>query len=161
MQTVAWLDAGYRQQRPTGDSSEGMENGMPSGTRILIVEDEEILAKNLGRYFLRRKALVKVVPSGEAALEAAGEFNPDMMILDYGLPGMDGLETFARLREIPLRCGCVLVTARPSDSVFAAARAAGIPIILPKPFSLSQLEHIVSGQLRRPADGTGAKHRKM
>jgi DNA-binding response OmpR family regulator len=138
-----------------------MENSMPCGTRILIVEDEEILGKNLGRYFLRRKAQVKVVPSGEAALEAAGEFNPNMLILDYGLPGMDGLETFARLRDLPLRCGCVLVTARPADNVVAAAHAAGIPAILPKPFSLSQLEHLVTGQLRRPTENSAAKLRKM
>jgi DNA-binding response OmpR family regulator len=120
---------------------------MPPGTRILIVDDEEIFAENLGTYFRKRSAEVRVVPSGEAAIEAASEFRPDVLILDYGLPGIDGIETFTRLRGLPLRCGCVMITGEPSESIPRAARATGIRHVLEKPFLLSEIEGIIAFQL--------------
>lgn len=120
---------------------------MRPGTRILIVDDEEIFAVNLETYFRKRSAEVKVVPSGEAAIEAAGEFRPDVLILDYCLPGIDGIETFTRLKGLPLRCGCVMITGEPSETIPRVARATGIRHVLEKPFLLSELEGIIAFQL--------------
>ncbi len=113
---------------------------MPPGTKILIVEDEADLARNLGIYFRRRLAEVKVVPSGEAALEVAREFRPDVLVLDYRLPGINGLDTFAQLRGLPLQYGCVMITGDASEALPHAARARGIRQVLEKPFSFSQLQ---------------------
>ena len=134
---------------------------MPPGTRILIVDDEQTLAENLWAYFRRRLAVVKVVASGEAAIEVAGEFRPDVLILDYGLPGMDGLETYRRLKALPLRYGCVLVTGEAAQAVPEAARTSGIRHVLEKPFSLSELEKLIARQLIAPVHGGGGERRAV
>lgn len=131
---------------------------MPSRTKILIVEDEEILADNLRAYFLKRTAEVKVVPSGEMALGCADDFGPDLLMLDYGLPGMDGLATFARLKVLQPRYGCVLMTGHPIDTICKAARETGIRHILEKPFPFSALEGIVPVEpIILPLQGEGKR----
>src|SRR5512135_987983 len=134
---------------------------MPPGTRILIVDDEEIFAENLWEYCRKRLAEVKVVPSGEAALEVAHDFKPDVLILDYGLPGMDGLETFARLKSLPLRYGCVLVTGTASQHVCQAALATGICHVLEKPCAFSELVALISRRAGQPAAGTHPDRRNV
>lgn len=132
---------------------------MPPGTRILIVEDEESLAENLWSYFRRRLAEVKVVSSGEAAIEVAGRFRPDLLILDYGLPGMNGLETFTRLKHLQPSRGCVMITADPIDTLRNAARASGIGHVVEKPFSFAQLECALACQDSGLADPVTAGRR--
>src|SRR3990172_4575138 len=98
---------------------------MQPGTRILIVKDEADLAENLGIYFRRRLAEVKIVPNGEAVLEVAREFRPDVLVLDCRLPGIDGLNTFARFRGLPMQYGCVMITGDASEDLPHAAPARG------------------------------------
>lgn len=116
---------------------------MTPTTRILIVEDEEILAANLREYFLKRAAEVRVVGSGEAALDCAPDFEPDLMVIDFGLPGRDGLDTFVELQQVCPRVRCVLMTGHPTHAVFRAAHDCGIGWVLEKPFPFSALEEIV------------------
>ena len=117
---------------------------MTSRTKILIIEDEEILAENLRDYFLRRMFDARIAATGEAALELATEFRPDLLILDYALPGMNGIETLALLRTLPLRFDCVMITGHPSEEIFHAAQAQGIRQILVKPFAFADLEGILA-----------------
>ncbi len=113
---------------------------MSPGMKILIVEDEADLARNLQIHFRRRLAEVKVVPSGERALEVAREFRPDVLVLDYRLPGIDGLDTFAQFSGLPMQYGCVMITGDASEALPQVARTVGIRHVLEKPFSFSQLE---------------------
>jgi CheY-like chemotaxis protein len=132
---------------------------MPPGTRILIVDDEETFAENLWDYFRKRLAEVKVVASGEAAIEVAQEFKPDVLIMDYGLPGMNGLETYSRLKQLPLRYGCVLITGDASEAIPQAAHASGIRCVLEKPFAFSELEGVIAPQPIVPATGIESERR--
>ncbi|MBI2961744.1 MAG: response regulator [Betaproteobacteria bacterium] len=113
---------------------------MLPGIKVLIVEDEPELAKCLAAYLRRGEAQVKAVHSGEAAVAVAREFLPDVLILDYRLPGINGLETFAKLRDLPIRHGCIMITGDSSEDIPRAARAAGIRRVLKKPFLFSELE---------------------
>jgi len=116
---------------------------MPPKTKILIVEDEEILAGNLREYFLKRAAEVRVVGSGEDALDCAPDFEPHLLVIDFGLPGRDGLDTFAEFHQIWPQVRCVLMTGHPTDAVSRAAHDCGIGCVLEKPFPFSALETIV------------------
>jgi DNA-binding response OmpR family regulator len=119
---------------------------MTTINKILIIEDEEILAENLRDYFTKRAIDARIAPSGEAALGMATQFQPDLLVLDYGLPGMDGLQTFGMLKGLELHFACVLITGHPTEAVFEAAHQIGIRHILVKPFSFSDLQGVIAGQ---------------
>jgi DNA-binding response OmpR family regulator len=133
---------------------------MTTINKILIIEDEEILAENLRDYFARRAVDARIAPSGEAALGMATEFQPDLLVLDYGLPGMDGLETFRILKELGLRLDGVMITGHPTEAIFEAAHQIGIRHILVKPFSFTDLEGVIAGQPDVMSDEGGDAERR-
>jgi CheY-like chemotaxis protein len=111
----------------------------PQSKKVLIVEDEEILAENLQAHFHRSGWDARIANTGEAAVIAAGEFRPGMILLDYHLPDMNGFEALAAIRAVHC-CSCALMTGHPADTVLAEAQRHGIERILAKPFSLAGLE---------------------
>jgi two-component system response regulator AtoC len=115
-----------------------------SAYRILIIEDELVLAQNLESFLRRRSPDVRVAVDGEHALEMLASFAPDVAVIDYGLPGMNGLQIYneiVRRRTSPI--GCVIITAYPLESIACAANEQGIRHLLRKPFNLSELQHHV------------------
>ena len=66
--------------------------------RVLVVEDDQEIAQVLQRSLRLEGYEVKLAPDGEAALQTAGTFVPDLVILDLGLPKIDGMEVARRLR---------------------------------------------------------------
>ncbi len=68
-----------------------MENGTPRGT-VLVVDDEPTITDVVSRYLQRAGYETRVAGDGPAALQAAVEERPDLVVLDLMLPGMDGLE---------------------------------------------------------------------
>lgn len=134
---------------------------MSPQTRILIVEDEEILAENMRDYLVRRAAEVRSVTSGEAALECIASFAPDLLVLDYGLPGMDGLQTFAALKARQSRLVGVLITGHPTDEILQAAAEVGIGQVLSKPFAFSDLAKLLFAETGVPASLTEVDVRRM
>lgn len=118
---------------------------MAPTTKILIVEDEEVLAENLRSYLSRRAEDVRVAFNGTDALALLDTFSPDVVVMDYSLPGMDGVQTYAeicRRRAAPL--SCVMVTGHPSESVVESAQREGIRHVLGKPFSFSELLQMIT-----------------
>jgi CheY-like chemotaxis protein len=117
------------------------------GKRILIVEDEEILARNLHDFFARRRSAVQLAASGEEAIARAQAFAPDLIVLDYALPGIDGLTAFELIRRFDPLLPAILVTGHPSSGVAASAHALGIAHVLTKPFSLADLDRAIESAL--------------
>lgn len=109
-------------------------------TRILIIEDEEVLAENLRDFLVRRDARVHLVSSAESAIESALPFEPDTVILDYSLPGMNGLEAFSRLRQTYPQLRGILMSGHPADALRDVADLRGIACVLTKPFPFSELD---------------------
>jgi two-component system, OmpR family, alkaline phosphatase synthesis response regulator PhoP len=116
--------------------------------RILIVEDDMEIARNL-RDFLEVAGFdATVVGDGEAALASARGQKPDLVVLDLGLPGMDGLDVARELRRssaVPI----VMLTARGEESDRIVGLELGADDYLVKPFSPKELVARVRAVLRR------------
>ena len=82
--------------------------------------------------------------SGEAALEQIADADPDVLVLDYMMPGMDGLETARRIRELRPSQVIILYTAFLEPDVEAAAAQLGIDLCLAKVEGLESLEREIS-----------------
>lgn len=123
--------------------------------RILIVENERILAKNLRAYLGRSAADVRTAGNGEQAIEMLDTFTPDALVVDHGLPGIDGLQTYT---EIVRRRGsgidCVMITGNPNELLVRAACETGIRHVVCKPFRFSELQRL----LEVPAAGGADDH---
>jgi len=113
---------------------------VPHSTKVLIVEDEHIFADNLKRYLERRGWLALVANTGRMAVAASRDFAPDVVLLDFRLPDIDGFEALREIRGFHSSCRCVLMTAHPADTVSAGAEQMRIRRILYKPFTLVDME---------------------
>jgi DNA-binding response OmpR family regulator len=106
--------------------------------KILIVEDQDVLARNLQTYLRRLGWETRIAGTGESALIAAIDFRPGIVLLDYFLPDMNGFEILQAIRAQHC-CACILMTGHPEHVVLADARRLGVAHILGKPFSMAEL----------------------
>jgi DNA-binding response OmpR family regulator len=112
--------------------------------RILVVEDEDVLAENLRTYLARRSPDVRIAGTCKHASEMVESFRPDVVVLDYGLPGGNGLQFYKELmRRNGRPIGCVMISGFPLEKIGPHANKLGIRHLLCKPFSLSDLQQMV------------------
>ncbi len=117
-------------------------------TSILVVEDDPGIRTALTRGLRERGHAVTVAESGLAALELVVRAEPDVVLLDLGLPDIDGLQVLAMLRglgEIPV----IVVTAQDDDGLVVRALDSGADDYVVKPFGLDQLAARMRAVLRR------------
>ena len=107
---------------------------------VLIIDDEETLARNIRTYLTRHGYEARVAGSGEEGLAALDSFNPDLILLDFQLPGMDGLEILRRIRTAARHVKVVMMTAHGGVPVAVDAMKAGAYDYLTKPLALSELK---------------------
>jgi DNA-binding response OmpR family regulator len=120
-----------------------------SGTRVLVVDDEAPLRQLVVTYLTREQYDVREAEDGPRALEIAQQFEPDLVVLDLGLPGLDGLEVCRQLRTFS-DCYVVIVTARGDEVDLLVGLSVGADDYLTKPFSPRELMARVRARLRRP-----------
>ena len=116
--------------------------------RILIVEDEKNIASLVTLYLENEGFRVKHVTDGSMALDAVRRFEPDLVLLDVMLPGMDGTEICRRLRsegDIPI----IMLTARDQEVDKVVGLELGADDYVTKPFSPRELVARVKAVLRR------------
>ncbi len=127
-----------------------------SSRRVLVVEDEPDVA-NLIKHTLEQNQDLRVdlVSSGDAALKAAGERTPDLVILDLNLPVLSGIEVCRILRMRPgtERVPIIMLTARGTENDRVIGLDVGADDYMTKPFSPRELAARVRAVLRR---GTGS-----
>ncbi len=120
-----------------------------AGYRALVVDDEEPLADVVASYLRRDHFEVTVCHSGAEALAAAREVDPDVVVLDLGLPGIDGLEVCRQMRNFS-DAYVVMLTARDSEVDTIVGLSVGADDYLTKPFSPRELVARIRAMLRRP-----------
>lgn len=125
-------------------------------SRILIVEDEDRIASFVEKGLRSKGFVTSVVSDGSTGLEEARAGNYDLMILDIGLPGMDGFTVLRRLREDGVSLPVIVLTARDSVDDRVTGLAGGADDYVVKPFAFDELLARVHLRLRddRSADAT-------
>jgi DNA-binding response OmpR family regulator len=118
-------------------------------TRVLVVEDEEDIAFPLVRTLEREGYDVVRVESGATALKYAADDEVQVMILDLGLPDMDGLEVCQKARAAGYTGAILIVTARAGELDRVVGLDYGADDYLSKPFGLAELQARVRALLRR------------
>lgn len=118
-------------------------------SRILVVEDDPIIRQTV-EYALRRAGLeVRSAADGLDALEVASSFDPDLVLLDIMLPGIDGYEVAERLRGAHSETAIIMVTALDSAADKVRGLDTGADDYITKPFSIEELLARVRANLRR------------
>jgi two-component system, OmpR family, response regulator MprA len=123
----------------------GLMSGRP---RVLVVEDDVDIAGVLRRSLDKEGYEVRIAGDGESALDAAGLFEPDAVVLDLGLPKLDGVEVCRRLRadgDVPI----LILTARDAVDARVEGLDSGADDYLVKPFERDELLARMRALLRR------------
>jgi two-component system KDP operon response regulator KdpE len=119
--------------------------------RILVVDDELEMQRALRAGLGYRGFDVRAVSSGEEGLQEAASWRPDVILLDLGLPGLDGFATLERLRGRS-RAAVLVISVMPGESDKVRALQLGADDYLVKPFGMEELAARISAVLRRQAD---------
>ncbi|HYI63839.1 MAG TPA: phosphate regulon transcriptional regulator PhoB [Allosphingosinicella sp.] len=119
--------------------------------RILLVEDDRALVELLVYHFEREEFEVRTTPDGEEALILAREEAPDLVILDWMLESLSGIEVCRRLRRLPQTANVpiIMLTARGEESDRIRGLETGADDYVTKPFSPRELVARVQAVLRR------------
>ncbi len=126
-----------------------VESGADPGYRALVVDDEAALADVVASYLKREHFEVTVCHTGVEALAVAREVDPDVVLLDLGLPGLDGLEVCRQLRTFS-DAYVVMLTARDTEMDTIVGLSVGADDYITKPFSPRELVARIRAMLRRP-----------
>lgn len=126
---------------PKGKTYEEAKPELRSKRRVLVVDDDPDSAKSLALILSSAGFEVEICRDGASAIETARSFGPDALVLDLGLPGVDGYEVCRQLRRGPggEALLVVAVSGRGDDETWAAARRAGFDDHILKPIDVGQL----------------------
>ena len=120
--------------------------------QLLLVEDDPTMQATLHRALTRRGMEVTAAGDGRSALSQWAARQPDAVILDLTLPGLDGLQLLQQARSRGLRTPVLILTARGTVGDRVMGLNAGADDYLPKPFDLDELEARLRALVRRSAD---------
>ena len=124
---------------------------------ILVVEDEDNIREVIGRYLEREGFNVREAADGYAALDAIEQQEPDLIVMDLMLPGIDGLTLTRQVQQqsgIPI----IILTARGDTSDRIRGLDWGADDYLPKPFSPRELVSRIHAVLRRVGEPTASEY---
>ena len=119
---------------------------------ILLIEDEAAMAKGLRDAFEHHGYVVKAASDGETGLEMASNEQPDLIVLDVMLPGMDGFDACSQLRKRGVSVPILMLTARGEEVDKVVGLEIGADDYITKPFSARELLARVKAHLRRSTE---------
>jgi two-component system response regulator GlrR len=122
-----------------------------NGQHLVIVEDDPLICDALTAYFGGRNT-VKTFPSAEAAIAAESQLKDvNVFILDYRLPGKDGIELFQHFRNSFANAKYILITGEMSYEMAESTRTLGLDALILKPFDFTILEDNISSLISAAA----------
>jgi two-component system, OmpR family, KDP operon response regulator KdpE len=124
--------------------------------RVLVVDDEVEMQRALRAGLQYHEFDVRAVGTGEDAIREAAAWRPDVILLDLGLPGMDGFATLRALRPAT-RAAVIVVSVMPGEKDKVRALDAGADDYVVKPFGTEELVARIRAVLRRQADVTAGE----
>lgn len=131
---------------------------MTGDTKILVVEDAPEFSQLLQSVFEREGHQVEVVETGGAAVDLTRTWQPDVVVLDLVLPGLDGIEVCRQIRTFS-DCYVLMLTSRDEEIDKLVGLAIGADDYVTKPFSPKEVVARVGALLRRPRAAPGADER--
>ncbi|HEY1457721.1 MAG TPA: response regulator transcription factor [Solirubrobacteraceae bacterium] len=126
--------------------------------RVLLLEDHRAMREMIADHLKERGFAVDAVSRGEEAIAAAGVVRFDALILDLGLPDMDGMQVLASLRSSRADLPAIILTARDSIDDRLLGLNSGADDYIVKPFNLLELEARLRAVLRRAASTRGMSY---
>jgi DNA-binding response OmpR family regulator len=117
--------------------------------KVLLVDDEEEFVKTLGERLEMRGIEPSTAFTGEAALKRIEQEQPDIMVLDIKMPGIDGMEVLRRVRKAYPRIQVIMLTAHGSDKDKAEAERLGAFAYMRKPVDLELLTNTMRAASKR------------
>ena len=132
-------------------------------TRILVVDDEPAILRFLRAGLGSQNYLVIEAQTGQAAIDAARQHRADLIVLDLGLPDIDGLEVIRHLREAGVALPIIVLSSRENEAAKVTALDLGADDYITKPFGIDELlariraaqRHRLQQQGERPIFRTG------
>ncbi|SHE50276.1 DNA-binding response regulator, OmpR family, contains REC and winged-helix (wHTH) domain [Seinonella peptonophila] len=117
-------------------------------TKILVVEDEEKIAAIIEEFLIGEGFQVITAEDGPTALQLAAKTKPTIVLLDWMLPGLNGIEVCRKLREMG-NLGIIMLTAKAEETDKIIGLGVGADDYMTKPFSLRELAARIQSLLRR------------
>ncbi|MBI5599084.1 MAG: response regulator [Deltaproteobacteria bacterium] len=115
---------------------------------ILLIDDEEDYSDTMGFYLKAKGYRVRACPSGADGILEIRRERPDIVFLDFMMPGMDGAETLGKIREMDASLPVIMVTSYAVEDRMEAARRSGISAIFPKGADFSEAAKMISEALK-------------
>ena len=119
--------------------------------KILLIDDDEWIRDSLGLFFEAEGCNLRTFETAEEGMEAVNKEAYDIVISDYKLPGMDGLEFLRRVKEKQPNAFEILITAYANCEIVKEANKIGVKDIIPKPFTSEDVETSLSRIIEKSA----------
>lgn len=125
------------------------EQVLANRAKILLVDDDDLLRHSLQAIFIYTGYEVAVACSGEEALQYASGHPFDVLVTDYRMDGMDGLNLYRELKKGGRSFAVVMISGYSDQSMIEEAQREGVENIFAKPLNLGLLEDTVAAAVRR------------
>jgi DNA-binding response OmpR family regulator len=121
-------------------------------SQVLVIEDDPMIGRSLQQALIAQGYLVSLAEDGASASHALACATPDLILLDLGLPDIDGVELCREMRAAAPTAAILVVTARREEMDVVVGLDAGANDYITKPFRLAELLARIRAHLRRPDD---------
>jgi excisionase family DNA binding protein len=137
------------EQKSGKEAAPSTDAARADGRKTLLVVDDEEMFRRVFTLCFQDTYRILTAANGEEALKVLREAKPDVVLLDFKMPGMDGIETLRRIREIAPEVAVVMLSAHGSPEIDLQAARLGALRSLEKPFDPDLIKQVVRGVVER------------